>query len=283
VKEIVDKHALGITTQLSLDEPASALSRLKRTLDAQVDTIHRSQTEFHTEVRETLAALQATRKANERGTVHGLEFEEALCAQVASLAQGHADVSEAVGNSTGLIRNCKTGDLVVTLGPDSPAPGVKIVWEAKQAGGYSLRNALDEITEARKNREAQIGIFVFSARHAPAGLEPLARYDRDIVLSWDAEDPQSALLIRAAYSLARALALRESRASADAAAALRTIDEATRAVARQAGYLDEMRTWAETVKRNGEKISDRAARMSTDLQKAIDTLDAQLSTLKASE
>ncbi|MEP7364535.1 MAG: hypothetical protein ABI972_14865 [Acidobacteriota bacterium] len=283
VKEIVDAHARGITGQLSLDEPSSALSRLKRTLDGQVETIHKNQSEFHTEVREALAGLQATRKANERGTVHGLEFEDALCATVSSLAQGHADVAEPSGNSTGLIKNCKTGDIVVTLGPDSPAPGVKIVWEAKQAGGYTLRSALDEINEARKNREAQIGIFVFSARHAPATLEPFGRYDRDIVIVWDAEDPNSALLVRAAYSLARALALREKKSSADSAAALRSIDEATRAVARQASYLDEMRTWAETVKRNGEKIADRATRMTTDLQRAIDTLDAQLITLRSSE
>ena len=283
VKEIVDAHARGITGQLSLDEPASALSRLKRTLDTQVQEIHKNQSEFHTEVRETLAALQATRKANERGTVHGLEFEDALCASVAALAQGHADIAESVGSSTGLIKNCKTGDIVVTLGPDSPAPGVKIVWEAKQAGGISLRAALDEICEARKNREAQIGIFVFSARHALAALEPLARYDRDIVIVWDSEDPNSALLVRAAYSLARALAIREKKSSTDSDVALRAIDEAARAVARQAAYLDEMRIWAETVRRNGEKIADRAARMTSDLQTAVDTLDAQLTTLRASE
>ena len=283
VKDIVDAHAKGITGQLSLDEPASALSRLKRTLDGQVQEIHKNQSEFHAEVRETLSALQATRKANERGTVHGLEFEDALAAGVAALAQGHADIAEATGNSTGLIKNCKTGDVVVTLGPDSPAPGVKIVWEAKQAGGYTLRSALDEIAEARKNREAQVGIFVFSARHAPAALEPFARYDRDIVIVWDSEDPNSSLLIRAAYSLARALALREKKASADTAAALRLIDEAARGVARQAGYLDDLRRWAETVQSNGEKIAKRAAQMNTDLQKAVDTLDAQLITLRASE
>lgn len=283
VKEIVEAHARGITGQLSLDEPSSALSRLKRTLDERVGEMQRNQSEFQSEVRAKLEALQATRKANERGTVHGLEFEEALCTYVSQLAQAQSDIAEAVGNSTGLIRNCKTGDIVVTLGPDSPAPGVKIVWEAKQAGGYTLRNALDELDEARKNREAQVGIFVFSARYAPAALEPLARYDRDIVICWDCEDPNSTLFIRAAYSLARALALREKKSSADSAAALRIIDESARTVARQAAYLDEMRTWAETVKRNGEKISDRAARMSTDLQNAVDTLDAQLATLRSSE
>lgn len=283
VREIVDAHARGITGQLSLDSPDSALSRLKRTLDERVSDIQKHQSDFQAEVRESLATLQATRRANERGTVHGLEFEAALAQEVSRLAQGHADIAEPTGNSTGLIKNCKTGDVVVTLGPESPAPGVRIVWEAKQAGGYTLRHALDEINEARKNREAQIGIFVFSSRHAPAGLEPFARYDRDLVLIWDADDPASALLIRAAYSLARALALRESRASADSAAALRSIDEATRAIEKQAGYLDDIRTWSATIQANGEKITKRTQSMVADLEKAIATIDTQLNALKASE
>ncbi|MBK7931011.1 MAG: hypothetical protein IPJ98_27115 [Bryobacterales bacterium] len=172
VRDIVDAHARGITGQLSLDSPDSALSRLKRTLDERVGEIQKHQTDFQAEVRESLATLQATRRANERGTVHGLEFEAALAGEVSRLAQGHADIAEPTGNSTGLIKNCKTGDVVVTLGPESPAPGVRIVWEAKQAGGYSLRHALDEINEARKTAKPKSASSSFLRATPPSASNP---------------------------------------------------------------------------------------------------------------
>ena len=33
---------------------------------------------------------------------------------------------------------------------------------------------------ARKNRQAEIGLFVFSSRLAPEGIDPLTRYGDDI-------------------------------------------------------------------------------------------------------
>lgn len=283
VQEIVDAHAQGIKGQLSLDQPESALSRLKRTMEGQVQEMQKSQTAFHTEVREALEGLRSAKKANERGTVHGLEFEAALSEEVARLSQGFGDVAVAAGTTTGVIKNNKTGDIVVTLGAESAAPGVNIVWEAKQAGGVNLKMALDELDEARRNRQAQVGVFVFSAKSAPQGLEPFGRYNNDVVIVWDSEDPAQSLLVRAAYSLARALAMREKQQGADTAKALRAMDEAVQSVARQVEHLGDLKTWAETVQSSGKKIADRAAKMRDDLQVAVGKMDTQLAALRAGE
>jgi len=281
VRTMLDAHGRGLLTEFSLDSEASALSRLKRALNDEIQALMKKHEDFRTEVTAALSAMQARRKADERGTVHGLDFEAALAAFVHSESQRLGDLAVSCGNTTGLIKGCKTGDLTVTLGEESAAPGAAIVWEAKQSFGYSLKDALVELDTARKNREAQIGILVFSAKTAPPHLEPFYRRDCDLVVVWNSEDPNSEILLKTAYSLARALAIRQSREQSNAAEALRAIDQQIRAVERQAAYLDEIRIWAETVRNNGEKISNRAARMSADLAASVDSLDAQLSTLRA--
>ena len=43
--------------------------------------------------------------------------------------------------------------------------------------GFGLADALSLMETARKNRQAEIGLFVFSSRLAPDGIEPLSRHD----------------------------------------------------------------------------------------------------------
>ena len=117
-----------------------------------------------------------------------MEFQDAVCEFLAREAQHAGDIAIPTAHTTGLIKNCKVGDCVVELGPDSAAPGAKIVVEAKEEAGYSLARAREEIETARKNRDADWGLFVFSKKTAPSGLEPFQRYGNDFVVIWDAED-----------------------------------------------------------------------------------------------
>ena len=137
--------------------------------------------------------------------MHGFDFEERLGALVAGEAQRLGDLFEATGGITGALRQCKKGDFVTELGVESAAAHARIVWEAKEKQSYSVRAALDEMEEARRNRKAQVGVFVFSRKSAPEGIEPLQRHGRDVVAVWDAGRPEELdVIIRAAYSLARA-------------------------------------------------------------------------------
>ena len=96
------------------------------------------------------------------------------------------------------------------LGPESAAPCAKIVVEAKEDASYDLKTALAEIETARQNREAESGLFVFSKKTAPAGLEPLARYGNDVVVVWDADDVATDTHLRLGLSVARALCTRKA-------------------------------------------------------------------------
>mgnify|MGYP006969512109 CR=1 FL=1 len=123
-----------------------------------------------------------------RSTRHGNTFEEAVFLFVQGEAHRLGDIATATGNTTGLIKNNKKGDVVIQLSPECAAASEQIVLEAKEDKSYSLLSARAELEEARKNRGAQIGGFVFSSRLAPAGLDPVARYGNDIIVVWDAEE-----------------------------------------------------------------------------------------------
>jgi hypothetical protein len=270
----IDKH-------LTLDDDSSALARLKRELLTTIESLVSSNSSFQSEVRTTLATLQARKEEAARSTRHGQTFEEQIGLLIATEGQRLNDPYELAGMTTGAIKNCKTGDFVTTLGPDSAAPGARVVWEAKEDRSYDLKRALAEIELARKNRQAQIGVFVFSKSTAPEGLQPFARYGSDIVIMWDAENTDSDLNVRVAYSVARALVIRENHESIESEQALKAIDVATRAIEKQLEHLDQIKIWAETVRNNGEKVVERAAKMRSDLAKEVDALDRQVNGLKS--
>jgi hypothetical protein len=148
-----------IGKNLSLDDEGSALSRLRKELLGTIEDMLRRNQEFQTEVRSTLAGLHARREEAARSTRHGTTFEAQLGELLSSESQRLGDVHRATGTSVGVIKSCKMGDHVIQLGPDSSAPGARIVWEAKEDKKYDLTAALEEIEAGRKNRDAQVGIL----------------------------------------------------------------------------------------------------------------------------
>ena len=183
-----------IDKNLTLDDDGSCLSRLKRELLTTIEAWSRAIRPFRLKSETTLAALHARREEASRSTQHGHTFEDQIGPVIAAEAQRLNDPYEITGTTTGAIKNCKIGDFVTTLGPDSAAPGARIAWEVKRR--QELRSqecALAEIEQARKNRQAQIGVFVFASIAAPDGLQPFARYGNDIVITWDAGQSDSDL------------------------------------------------------------------------------------------
>jgi gas vesicle protein len=265
---------------LTLDDENSALSRLKRELLATIEDLAKKNVELQLQVRETLGRLEKGKDDAARTTLKGGIFEDALGELLRAEAQRAGDVFEATGNTVGAIKNNKVGDFVIELGTDSVAAHARVAWEAKEDQKYDMKRALDEVDEARRNRQAQVGVFVFSSKTAPEAFERFARHGNDIVVVWDADDASSDVLIRAAYSLARALCVRERKGADESRAAIDEIDRATRAVEKQIGYLEEIRKWAETVKSSGEKIGDRAQKMSADLAREVERLDQHIAALK---
>lgn len=272
----------AIHSNLTLDEESSSLARLRREMLDILEKHSKSNTDFQSEVKVTLAAMVARKEESERSTRHGIDFEDAVgeCLERQCLAGG--DILSRTGMTTGLIKNCKVGDFIVELGPDSAAPMAKICVEAKEKAEYSVAGARSEIETGRKNRQAQVGLFVFSKRTAPAKIDEVARYGDDVFVVWDAEDAASDLYLKIGLTLARALCIRSGRQSKTQAADFEAITEAILAIEKQAQSLEDVKKSADTIQSSSEKILERVRISRKALERQVETLKEKMAELRQS-
>ena len=283
LQRTLENTSRAIHTNLTLDEEQSSLSRLKRELLGILDKHNQLNSVFQEEVKVALAQIQARRAEAARSTRHGVAFEDALCEFVERCAQGQGDIARRTGATTGLIKNCKIGDLVLELGPESAAPGASIVIEAKERVGCDLAAARAEIEQARKNRDAGVGLFVFSKQTAPAGIDEVTRHGSDVFAVWDAEDATTDLALKVALTLARALCVRAARNTEAQAADFATITEAILEVEKQSRFLAEVTTSAETIRSGSEKILERVRKTRASLERQVETLQEKIADLRQAQ
>jgi hypothetical protein len=278
----IDTTCKAVQSSLTLDQPTSPLSLLKNELRGVLDTLATSNTQFQTEVRATLESFKARREEAARSTRHGVSFEASVGDFLAVEAKRVGDVYEPVGKTMGQIDR-RTGDHVITLGPDSAAPDARIVCEAKAQKGYSERDALEEIERARKNRDAQVGVVVMNRAHAPEGVEAIRRVGCDVLVVWDPEDGASDLNLRLAVSVARALCVRGRVAESRKEASLEQLDQSIQAIANQVRVIDEIIHSAQLIKRRGEKVATSAERLREVVEREVGGLQEQVRGLRAGE
>ncbi len=276
----VEKAQAQISAEFSLDQEGAALARMRRELLEVLDAHREGNARFQAEVREALVAMKARREESERSTRHGEDFEAEVFAFAQRAAQHAGDVAHHVGASVGAIRNCKKGDVLVELGPESAAAGARIVLEAKEDRSFDLGRARAECDEARKNRRAGVALFVFSRRTAPEGLAPFGRYGADVVVTWDPEDPSSDVFLEAGLSVAKALSTRAASERDAHAADFAALDRAIHEIERQARGLDEIRTAAETVRSGAERILHRARIVRDGLARQVGSLEETVGLLR---
>ena len=265
-----------ISSEFDLNEEGSALARMRRELLEVIEGQNKANSEFRTEVKTALAAMTARREEAEKGTRHGRDFELAVFDFVSRRSQSAGDVAVHTGNTAGLVRNNKKGDVVVELGPEAAAAGAKIVIEAKDDASYDLKKAREELAEGKRNRGAGVGLFVFSKGRAPEGLEAFNRYGDDLVAVWDAEDPATDVFLDAALSVSKALCFRLDAHGKEIGEDFEAIEGAVREIKRQINGLDEVHRVAETVKSSGEKILNRVRIMREGLDRQIAVLDEKV-------
>jgi hypothetical protein len=101
-----------------------------------------------------LEAIKAQREEASRSTDHGRHFEDVVAEFVDRQSAKSSDIASRTGNTTGSIRGCKVGDIVVELGAECAAAGERFVVEAKEDASYTVAKAWAELETARKNRDA---------------------------------------------------------------------------------------------------------------------------------
>jgi hypothetical protein len=193
--------------------------------------------QFRTEVdagfkalHEKLVALEAAQaaRAGERAksAAKGADFEGLLEDLLGDIARGGNDLLERTGTDAGDAGRSKKGDFVLTIDPDlARGCELRIVVEAKDRK-VSGREMREELRAAKANRDAAVGLVVFTPAHAPAGIAPFDVRAGDVYAVLDPADPDPATL-HAAVRLARLLAIttvRESEAEVDVAAVQEALD-----------------------------------------------------------
>jgi hypothetical protein len=178
--------------------------------------------QFRTEVsqgfdqlNDRLTAIEAaaTARAGERArsAAKGADFEDLLEDMLTQALRGTDHLVERTSDAAGNIIRSKKGDFVVTVDPATTRGAtVRLVIECKDRA-VSGRAMRDELVEAKANRDAAVGVVVFTAAHAPAGIAPFDVRLGDVYCAIDPEHPEPATL-DAALRLARMLALASTRA-----------------------------------------------------------------------
>jgi hypothetical protein len=282
LNKMLENTNQAINKSLTLDDEGSALARLRRELFAILEAHGNTAQKFQEDVKIALAQMVARREESERSTRHGIAFEEAVCEFLHRRAQDKGDVFCHTGMETGLIKNCKIGDFTIELGADCAAAGAKVVVEAKEKADYSFADARKEIEKARENRDAQIGLFIFSHRTAPPGFDPFCRCGNDVFVIWNAEDSSTDLYLTAGLELARALCIRAGRQSEAQAADFTAIDAAILEIEKRSNSLDEITKWSETIRNNSDKILDHIRKARNSLERQLEILQERLNDLRQS-
>ena len=252
---------LAINPELS-DSPMAVLkSALETLLKQSAQTQHEMleaqrarQEKFEKEVQSALTRLETRREDEMKGPRGGFSFQEAVSRFVHEAVIGGPYVVTDAGNTTGSRRGCKVGDLVVRFTSESAFHGSAVVVEAKRDESYNLARALEEMEIARANREAEAGVFVLSASHAPASFPRFSRYGKDLLVLWDNEDPRTDPYLHAALLAALSLASRK-RMSTDEGN-IRALENVAERIEAEISRLGKMRTHNETIRRNTDSIAE---------------------------
>jgi hypothetical protein len=268
----------AVQTSLTLDDEKSPLARLKREIIDVLQQQSAANENFQKEVRSTLDAFRARREEAARGTRHGLSFEDQVGEVLDRECNLLGDLCSSVGRSHG--KEGKVGDHVVEMGPESAAPGARIVYEAKANKRYTTRTAFAELEQARTNREAQIGVFVFNRESAPANIEMVHRRGNDLLVIWDADDPATYLYLKLGISVARALAQRVQAETSETAADIGQLEALIDAVAKHASALEGIEKAARSTKKNGETILKTAEAMRESLETQVEELRTHVAALR---
>jgi len=253
------------------------LAEYAKSTKEQLDEAKKQTAEFQRDVRDAVQRIETRRREDQRSPRGGGVFEDA----VAEFAQGHLGglgyIVDTTGNVVGLRPNCKVGDVVIHFPRDHAFAGHRVVIEAKRDKSYTLSKALDEIATARKNRDAGSGIFVLARSHAAVGLPTFARYDQDIVVIWDDENPDTDPYLQAAIMVAVGLATRNTTtAEVGDLHALQGIEQR---IVGELQRLDKIRNSAATIRKQADAIDKEVTVGEKKLGKILDDAKKTLTAL----
>jgi hypothetical protein len=204
VQRIGDASVRSVRELLDAANPASPMSLLQAGIRKDVVQPVTAMLSTVREVKEAIEVRLAVQNAQQKGTQKGRKYEELTGACLEGCAAVAGDAIENVGDTEGYLGS-KAGDHVLTI-CNKAGDSVRVVFESKDRK-LSLRKTSEELTDAAKNRNAEVAVAVFSAQSNAPANSPLSRVaEGRFVVVYDKET-QDELALRVAYQAARAEAI----------------------------------------------------------------------------
>ena len=170
------------------DNESSPLGRHRAEIIKTVKETEEKLSKALAEVSEKIAVSKAQAELMEKTSTKGFEFEDLVHLTVSGVAAAHCDIAEQTGRSVGATGS-QAGDEVVTLClDDTRGATARFVLELKDRK-LGMKATFEELDRAMDNREALVGIAVFSRQeHAPVagpfhfwGNYAVVVLDKDVV------------------------------------------------------------------------------------------------------
>lgn len=261
VQELVEAKLDDVLKEFSLDQNGSAMSRLHGMLAESFERINRA-----------LGHNDGQKQEAKKGHVKGIRFEQELYDDYfVSLCTQCDDYPSLVARTPGHIDGCKTGDLMSTLGEATGTPGINIVIEVKDRE-VKLTDARTELQEAKVNRKAAIGIYVWSRGTEPSEVGDFRRIGDDFYVTADMEDLRAGkplLYFDVAYRIARAMAVAAMRRESANEIDLGKIENHVEALGTWSERVADMSVKARTIQKSGKLIEECAVDLKEELDRRV--------------
>jgi hypothetical protein len=259
VGDLVESKLDEVLAEFSLDDKDSAVSRMRAILAGGL-----------AEIKQALGVEQGRKEEEARGHVKGFSFQEDLYQFVAQFGNELDDETDFVANTA--TRNGKEGDHLITLGSTSGAAGLKIVLEVKDRE-FSMKKAKEELNNAKENRGAAIGIFVWAKGCEPVEIGDFRMIEGDFYCTADKDELHAGrplLFLEAAYKVARMTAVLKTRKEAAGKFDFAQLQ------AHVAGVVKEIDSLAKLAKAAGS-MKNKSGELEEALQEMHENLDNRLS------
>jgi len=207
---VIGQSSTNINDTFSMDSENSPLKALKSDLIESSQNLNKQVTDKIDAVNAKVEAINTKRQIIMNSTKKGLPFEDAVFEVLAQIATASGDEAVKTGQTSGLIKNCKKGDVTVSVNKlTSRGHNVNVVFEAKSMA-MSRDEWRKELNLAMTNRAAEISVAVVQTVDQMPGKSRTSIQDnQQLMVAFDPEVDDLAVLA-CIYNVAKAYAVSRS-------------------------------------------------------------------------
>lgn len=207
---VIGQSSTNINETFSMDSENSPLKALKSDLIESSQNLSKQVTDKIDAVNAKVEAINTKRQIIMNSTKKGLPFEDSVFEVLAQIATASADEAIKTGQTSGLIKNCKKGDVTVSVNKlASRGHNVNIVFEAKSMA-MSRDEWRKELNLAMTNRAAEISVAVVqTVDQMPNKSRTSIQDNQQLMVAFDPEFDDPAVLA-CIYNVAKAYAVSRS-------------------------------------------------------------------------